>query len=448
MNHPQGNKPQRRAFRCTHCQAEILIPADLPATSAPCPHCQKLVTSPGPKADQPVPEKRTEGAPKRLNNKAKPAAKLFAHEASPEARAKALKRLEADQAAPPEPPRMNAAERKSHPNKPVISRRTKEADKAGGETRSEFEKMIDEEVHHVDRTFRRVLLASVVAGLAVATFFHLRREPNQATSNPSWATPEQTPHFLTPEFIAGDWVGEARHVLRGYLNANTAIGKAQHILRGEELLSKLEGYQRQGMLYDLDTPADDFQPESLGAEDHQRGLFLMGHQRAQEPDPASATEPLPEDTPLLDPAASFASPTKIHAFFKHTDDGLKLDGEVFVQTKHRRLRDFAIHPVIGATATFRVLIAQDSRSEGGDQPATVTYLISDPANLNDRLQVLCIGDTAAAHKLAEINWVGWENRKPSTRTATIELAWGGEEEAPRLLISRFLCWEFLGLGTN
>ena len=46
MSNPGGNGDQRE-FRCEHCNGKILIPANLPATTGPCPHCQKTITSPG-----------------------------------------------------------------------------------------------------------------------------------------------------------------------------------------------------------------------------------------------------------------------------------------------------------------------------------------------------------------------------------------------------------------
>jgi len=39
--------PGQKKFECEHCQAEILVPIDLPPTTAPCPVCQEITTSPG-----------------------------------------------------------------------------------------------------------------------------------------------------------------------------------------------------------------------------------------------------------------------------------------------------------------------------------------------------------------------------------------------------------------
>jgi len=406
-----------------------------------------LVTSPAPKAEEPVPVKRPSPAPLKLTTKAEPAAKLFAHESSPEARAKALKKLDASLIAPPEPPRMNAAERKTHPNKPVISRRTREKDKADGETRTEFEIMVDEEVRTVGRRFRRVVLVLLTAAAAVGFYIHQDRNkaPGNLTTNPAQAAAGPV---MTAEFIDGGWEVEARRVLRDFLNANTSLGKAEHILRGEDLLPELEEFERRGLLFDGDTPEEDFQPQSLPRQDRKRGIFLMTWHG---PDPSEILGPdhrPRDDTPIIDSKTAASAPTEIQAFFKQTPQGLKLDWEVFVQTKHRRLLRFAAEPKPGTTMTFRALIAQSKHSEGGAEAQTITYLVSDPANRSDIVKAICRSNTPAAGELARLNWVGIENRSPTTLTATIDLSWGGTEEQPQLVISRFHSWEFLGLGGN
>ncbi len=40
------NSNEQRDFRCTYCGGKILIPRNLPSTSAPCPHCTAIITSP------------------------------------------------------------------------------------------------------------------------------------------------------------------------------------------------------------------------------------------------------------------------------------------------------------------------------------------------------------------------------------------------------------------
>jgi hypothetical protein len=72
--------------------------------------------------------------------------------------------------------------------------------------------------------------------------------------------------------------------------------------------------------------------------------------------------------------------------------------------------------------------------------------VADPANTGDTARVNVKVDSEMGRALSIINWRGTKENRPITRTATVELKWGGEPTAPELEISRFICWEFLGLG--
>jgi hypothetical protein len=72
--------------------------------------------------------------------------------------------------------------------------------------------------------------------------------------------------------------------------------------------------------------------------------------------------------------------------------------------------------------------------------------MADPANTGDTARVVVRVDSDVGRELAVINWRGAQDARPITRTATVELRWGGEDDAPVLEMSRFICWEFLGLG--
>jgi hypothetical protein len=72
--------------------------------------------------------------------------------------------------------------------------------------------------------------------------------------------------------------------------------------------------------------------------------------------------------------------------------------------------------------------------------------MADPANTPDSARTNVKIDSEAGRALSIINWRGTPDNKPITRTATVELSWVGDEASPELEISRFICWEFLGLG--
>jgi hypothetical protein len=79
-------------------------------------------------------------------------------------------------------------------------------------------------------------------------------------------------------------------------------------------------------------------------------------------------------------------------------------------------------------------------------PGTRTYRVADPANTGDTARINVKVDSEIGRALSLINWRGTKESRPITRTATVELKWTGEPDAPELEISRFICWEFLGLG--
>ena len=139
-------------------------------------------------------------------------------------------------------------------------------------------------------------------------------------------------------------------------------------------------------------------------------------------------------------------PVRVHAFFKRTDAGLKLDWEVFAQTKYRLFQSFVELPDIGRPETFRVLMVEDVPDKGQGVSGTRTYRLVDPANMGDSARINVLLDSEIGRALSIINWRGTKQTEPITRTATVELAWTGQTDNPTLEIKRFICWEFLGLG--
>src|SRR5690606_13041908 len=145
-------------------------------------------------------------------------------------------------------------------------------------------------------------------------------------------------------------------------------------------------------------------------------------------------------------AANFAmEPVRVHAFFKRTPEGLKLDWETFVQTKYGTFQHFVELPEPVHTGVFRDFIVVDVPESGCSQRGVRTYRIADPAHTSDSTRVNVRVDSEIGRALSIINWRGPESKSPQVRNATLELTWSNDE-TPVLEISRFICWEFLGLG--
>ena len=93
-----------------------------------------------------------------------------------------------------------------------------------------------------------------------------------------------------------------------------------------------------------------------------------------------------------------------------------------------------------------MLVVEDVPEKGRAVAGTRTYRIVDPANTGDRVRINVKEDSAVGRALSSLNWRGTKENRPLTRTATVELKWSGSATVSELEISRFVCWEVLGLG--
>ena len=399
-----------------------MIPRDLPTTTGPCPHCGGVITSPAdgvpvaPTAAFQIPPPpsappaQIPATPVPVKNEAKPKTGL--------------------------PPQGESSER----NKPK-----KTPPKAGQPERSGLIPAM------------LVLLALGLAGGGVVYFASL--EMGKSIDPPTLKVAAGNPTANEANYIRIGWQKDAYKLLRGYMAASDSKEKIPYILNGGELASKIEDFYGGGMIMDSDTPAEAFSIYELSEEDRKRGLFMMIYDRPPQFNMKEFFRPLAslevqygvdEADLLLSTLArvgNFAmEPLRVHAFFKRTPEGLKLDWEIFAQTKYRTLQNFVELPEVGQAGVFRVFIVEDVPDKGRAVAGTRTYRVADPANTGDTARVNVKVDSETGRALSIINWRGTKENRPITRTATVELKWTGEPAAPELEISRFICWEFLGLG--
>lgn len=260
-------------------------------------------------------------------------------------------------------------------------------------------------------------------------------------------------------YIKTGWKKDAYDLLGNYVAATSSQAKLPFVLNASELATKIDDFYGGGVIVDSDTPAEAFSVYELSEEDRKRGLFMMIYDQPPQFDMKEFFRPLAslevqygvdEADLLLSTLArvgNFAmEPLRVHAFFKRTAEGLKLDWEIFAQTKYRTFQNFTELPDLGQKAVFRVFIVEDVPDKGKAVAGTRTYRMADPANTSDAARTNVKIDSEAGRALSIINWRGTEDNKPITRTATVELTWTGDEASPQLEISRFICWEFLGLG--
>lgn len=389
-----------------------MIPADLPPTTAPCPRCGGMITSP------------------ELEVPVAPAA-AFQPPPAPPAEI------------PPAPVSLKTPV-KMQPPQPV-STPEKYPPKASKPQRRGL--------------IPAILIPLALFLLALGGVYYTSLEMSRNIDPPAVKAASGDPKVNEANYIRIGWQKEAYQLLRGYMAATRDKDKVPFILNGGELASKIEDFYGGGVINDSDTPADSFSIYELSEEDRKRGLFMMIYDQPPQFDMKEFFRPLAslevqygvdEADLLLSTLArvgNFAmEPLRVHAFFKRTAGGLKLDWEIFAQTKYRTLQNFVELPEVGQSGVFRVFLVEDVPAKGRAVAGTRTYRVADPANTGDTARVNVKVDSEMGRALSTINWRGTKENRPVTRTATVELKWSGEPTAPELEISRFLCWEFLGLG--
>lgn len=444
MSH--SRKPSDRCdFYCEHCGGQILIPKDLPPTTGPCPHCAKTITSPEPGSRLKLPNRRLNPKPQKTSPKIDSGIPpeglddLETHSEPIKLDASQHAETPTRQKKPPQP-------KKTTPTKPVLSRHPLATDQTSGPVYNDFEKMLIEETRsHKRKTITILTLLILTVASVPFLYFEFFKKSINTVDEQDVDVQNNSNSQLTQAYIQGGWEKEARDVLRAYLVASTSYGKIPHIIGGHSMLQEIGIFYKGAIINDLDTPVEAFTIKALGEQDYQRGIFRMVYQA--KPEATKPKKPIdPTNKYLVYPDQVDKQPTTIHAFFKHTPNGLKLDWNIFAQTKYRTLLSFARQSNPRRKASFRVLIAQDNPSS--DQPAEypLRYRITDPANANDVIWASAQENSQAAKALKQIQWIDKKDTSPITRSATIELAWTGEESARELVVHRFICWEFLGLG--
>jgi hypothetical protein len=299
-------------------------------------------------------------------------------------------------------------------------------------------------------------------GAAAAIYFGMQeiRQPEPPPA-PSAADIADEAEVRENHYIRFGWRKDAARVLEGFIAANSPRDKLPFVLGGESMSQRLADFYGTAAIDDSDTPAAAFSVFELSEDDRRRGLFLMIYDQPPQIDMREFFKPLAplevqygleEADILLNTVArtsNFAmEPLRVQAFFKRTPDGLKLDWETFVQTKYRLFQSFTDLPEPGRKAVFRVLIIEDVPDAAQTAAGQRAYLLADPVHRDHSARVAVTADSEIGRALEVINWRGRAEAQPRSRTATVELAWTADNKAPVLTLSRFICWEFLGLGGN
>ena len=407
-------QPQQRDFHCSYCNERIVIPFSLPSTTGPCPHCNETIISPPPPEPSPAPEEVLEAPQKPVHL---PAASRTENPAPRQTTVPVQ----------PEKPPVSVAKAEPTPGPPVKERKSSSG---------------------IMKGMLVLLLLILVGG---AAFYFMTQNAATEVKPPSFTVAPKVTKAPASEYNKTGWKKEAPEVLEKFLAGKTAEEKLPYINDAERLGPKLIEFYGDAVIADSDTPTADFQlSDDLPDTDLNRGIFLMTYTQPlkaplqnfnqQNSPPKDQDE---KETPLS-PEADDSDPTapqvRIYAFFKHTPDGLKLDWEVFAQTKYGLLQNFIDRREIGSTQTFRILISEEVPEKGQETPGIRSYSLVDPTTMAEAVEVDVIAESEAGRALSTLQ------QEPSPSTATVELVWAEQAGKPKLEIKRLVSWEFLGLG--
>jgi hypothetical protein len=416
--------PDLREFHCSHCNGKIRIPRNLPSTTGPCPHCGGTITSPAPEPVVTQPEP------------------FVFPQSPPESPAQPTVTQAAAVQPQPEPA---AAERA-----PVEYRQAPEPE---AET-------FEQDPPSSKKGIAVAIALLLILGAAAAAYLSYEKFAPKVIDPPANVSTPPESKLQENHYLRLGWQKEALEVLTGFLAAKTVDEKLPFVLGAPAVKERMENFYGGVVINDSDTPASSFSPFALAEEDNKRGLFLMNFDQPPQADIREFFRPLATFevqfgldqadmllSTMAQPANFIMEPLRVQAFFKRTPDGLKLDWDIFAQTKYRRFRNFIELPEQGAKETFRVILSEDVPDKGVDLSKSRTYRVTDPINATDFARINIKDDTELSSTLHVLNWRNDKEARQSFRTATVELRWT-PTDPPVLEISKFICWEFLGLGAE
>ncbi|MGB1130383.1 MAG: hypothetical protein ACPG4K_10045, partial [Haloferula sp.] len=294
---------------------------------------------------------------------------------------------------------------------------------------------------------------------AAAAVFVLGPKFLKGPEGPPMVQPGLNQQLREKQYLESGWEVDAREVLGHFLAADRAAGKAAYSIRGSELLGEMDDFYDGVRIDDSDTPMEAFAVFPLVMKDKQRGIFMLTY---DQPPVFELNEffvpisPLRVQHGVEEPGLLLASVArrtnftaeslKVHAIFKRTPDGLRLDWETFVQTKYRTMRDFLELPSAGTSKVFRVIMSETVPQNRRVPAGYRTYMVADPAYAReDSARVDVAVDSDIGQALSILNWRGTKEGRAVAKTATVELGWS-DEAVPQLQVKKFICWEFLGVG--
>ncbi|MFT6179388.1 MAG: hypothetical protein ACI9NQ_001775 [Paracoccaceae bacterium] len=390
MDSPQGQKQ----FECEHCQAAIVVPIDLPPTSAPCPVCQQVTTSPS--LDQPIP--RNQGGASD--------------------------------------PAKNVSER----NSGDLNYASYEEKKGGAGLLWSLAAL----------TFLGLLVGGVVIfqkSKGVESSKNGNTEENISPStpggDPSFTGVEDQALAVLKNFLMARTIEEKAK----YVIGKEATIPDMKVFYGSGSLPKEDlraDFFSEWPMDDSDTGRGIFLIEFDRPKQFRLGeLFspitdLKTHLTLKDPDLQTRSRAFRQNFEM--------EASRARVFLKKTGNELLIDWHTYVQTKDRLFRDFIEYPVAGRKGTFRLGISEDVSTILKGDPGSRSYRLTDPAHIEEDIAIVPVKrDSQVGKVLEKLAWTDIVGGRLTSLGVTVVLQWSSDA-TPVLVVSKVICWEFLGVG--
>ena len=265
---------------------------------------------------------------------------------------------------------------------------------------------------------------------------------------------------LENEYRTKGWLAEGEAVLEQFLTSESPEEAAKLTLLGSENASEIASIRLRNRENGREVPVGSFSPVPLVKGDVDRGLFLLCYNRPPQFTlqtyfrpvvPPRVRSGLESPSLLLSSESSLFNfvdeSVRIFAYFKKTQEGLKLDWKTFAQTKYRLLNEFLQDPKGGREGVFRVVLSEDVNVLLDERAGYSVYRVSDMANPKDFAHVMVSDVSPIGEALAPLKWrerVVINSQFP-IQSATVRLSWSVGTQ-PELQLDELICSEFLGLG--
>lgn len=294
------------------------------------------------------------------------------------------------------------------------------------------------------------LLVIMIAGSILIYIQTVKQLP------PALPPASRQPETSDSTVLALTWHNQAREVLENFFSARNAGEKARCVIGGIKTVERLQSTWGNQLFEESAIPVEDFAPIFTGTEDGIEPIYLLMYDRPVQFELKTFFRPLvsmevmqgvetldPLTKTLTDPSNFELEPLKVQVYLKPCEDGLRLDYDLYLQTRYRTLQKFVEEAPVNSAGTFRVVMVEDVPLPTEKKKQLRIYRVTDPVHLSDSYRCCTSSASDIAKKMSEIHWYGSVGAKAHFTAATVTLR---KISTETILLENLICWDFEGLA--